>query len=601
MTDARIDRLVAGLTGPQRAAVLADDAPLCLLAGAGSGKTTVLTRRVARRILDGSADPDRVLVATFTRKAAGELRSRLRRLDVPGRVWAGTFHAAAFSQLRRHRADRGLRPLVLLDDPARLVRDAVVGHRGLDVDAVGAIVGEVQWAQSRLVAPDAYEAVARAERRRVPVSHAAVADCYAGYVAAKRARGLVDLGDLLVECARIYEEDDAAAAAIRWRIRHLFVDEFQDLNPAQYRLLHAWRGDRNDLFVVGDPRQAVYAWNGADPALLDRIDTVVPGITVLRLDENHRSTPQVVAAACAVLDQVGAHDTVSVGGGGPNQASGASTSAGPDGPDPVVARFDDDAHEAAALARWLRLAHHPGRPWSHMAVLARTNGRLDQVAQALRRGGIPHRRADAPPGLGLSTGTSPGLAGETVRALRRFPAGAALRSALTDVAEAMGPRAVVPTSLWRLADEYAVEAPEPAVGGFLAWLAATIGALSDEPSDPGGSPSRGGEVVLSTFHRAKGLEWPTVAIVGLEDGLVPIAYATTAAALDEERRLLYVALTRAERELWCSWAASRTVGGRQRDCEPSPYLAAVLGSATHPAADTTSRVADLRKLLAAAR
>ncbi|HYA67364.1 MAG TPA: 3'-5' exonuclease, partial [Acidimicrobiales bacterium] len=284
---------------------------------------------------------------------------------------------------------------------------------------------------------------------------------------------------------------------------------------------------------------------------------------------------------------------------GPDSPTGAAEITGPDGPDPIVVRFDDDEREAEALARWLRLAHHPGRPWSHMAVLARTNGRLDHVAAALRRAAIPHRRASAPTGPGTGPGT--GLAGEAVRALRRFPTGAALRPALTDVAETLGAAGSVPASVWRLADEYAVEEPEPAVGGFLAWLAATVGPVSDEPPEAGATPSPAGEVVLSTFHRAKGLEWPAVAIVGLEDGLVPIAYATTPGALDEERRLLYVAITRAERDLWCSWAASRTVSGHQRGRDPSPYLAALLDSASKPADGVRGRLAELRTRLATTR
>jgi DNA helicase II / ATP-dependent DNA helicase PcrA len=586
VSDARSDALLAGLTPRQRDAVELDDAPLCVLAGAGSGKTTVLTRRVARRVLDGSADAEHVLVATFTRKAAGELRARMRRLDVPGRIWAGTFHAAAFAQLRRHRADRGLRPLSLLDDPARLVRHALVGRGVLARDAVAAVVGEVQWAQSRLVGPDDYVSAARAQHRRVPLPLGDIAECFSHYVEAKRTRSLVDLGDLLVDCARLVEEDAAAAAALRWRVRHLFVDEFQDVNPAQYRLLRGWLGDRDDLFVVGDPRQAVYGWNGADPTLLDRIGDVLPGTTVLSLDENHRSTPQVVAAARTVLGA----DTGARPGTGP-RASGAN----PDGPEPVVAGFDDEEAEARALSRWLRLAQHPGRTWSHMAVLARTNRRLDAVADALAAIGIPHHRAAGPAPAGAHAGT-------VIRALRRLPAGAALRPALTDATEATGPDTDVPAVLRCLADEYAVEEPEPAVGGFLTWLAATVGTRWDEPEDQATGHAVAGSVTLSTFHRAKGLEWPMVALIGLEAGLVPIAYATSPAALEEERRLLYVAMTRAERELWCSWAASRALGGQRRPCDPSPYLAA-LGSARTAAMaadDVSARLARLRATLAAA-
>ncbi|HUO49181.1 MAG TPA: ATP-dependent helicase, partial [Acidimicrobiales bacterium] len=339
-----------------------------------------------------------------------------------------------------------------------------------------------------------------------------------------------------------------------------------------------------DLFVVGDPRQAVYAWNGADPTLLDRIETILPGTTVVRLDDNHRSTPQVLQAARGVL---GDHDATGT----------TATPETPDGPAPLVGVYDDEEAEAAAAVRWLRLAHGPGRAWSHMAVLARTARRLDAVAAALERAGIPHRRAGAPAVAG-----SP----DVLRALRRVGPGAPLRSALTDAAEAAGGR-TLPSALGRLADEYALEDPEPTAGAFLSWLAATVGTVEDDPPADGGDgegdawPRRGGEVVLSTFHRAKGLEWPVVAIVGLEDGTCPIAYASGAEAIAEERRLLYVAVTRAEVELWCSWAARRTIGGTERECTRSPFLDAVatMQPAVPTRAEVSARVAELRSRLSA--
>jgi DNA helicase-2/ATP-dependent DNA helicase PcrA len=584
--DATFGSLAAGLTEAQRQAVLSDAAPLCVLAGAGSGKTTVLTRRVARRVLDGSASAERTMVVTFTRKAADELRARLGRLEVPGRVWAGTFHAAAFAQLRMHHADRRLPAPVLLDDPGRLLRDGEVTGRELDAAQIAGVVGELQWAQSRLVDPGRYEEAASSARRRTPLAYAEIASCYRRYVDAKRARGLLDLGDLLTEAARILEDDAAAAEALRWRVRHLFVDEFQDVNPAQFRLLRAWLGARSDLFVVGDPRQAVYAWNGADPTLLERIEVLLPGTTVLPLDDNHRSTPQVLGTARAVLP-------------------GATTVAAadmPDGPAPALGAFDDEVAEAAAAVRWLRLAHGPGRAWSHMAVLARTARRLDEVAAALARAAVPHRRLGAP-----APASSPGSA-EVLRSLRRARGSVPLRAALTDATEAVG-AGTIPSALARMADEYALEDPEPTVGAFVSWIAATVGTVEDDPRPDGPDEGdgadafqRGGHVVLSTFHRAKGLEWPVVAIVGLEDGTCPIAYASGTDALEEERRLLYVAVTRAEEELWCSWATRRTVGGIERTCSRSSFLDDV-GTAppSRPSStEVTARVAELRSRLAAA-
>jgi DNA helicase-2/ATP-dependent DNA helicase PcrA len=365
----------------------------------------------------------------------------------------------------------------------------------------------------------------------------------------------------------------------------VFVDEFQDVNPAQWRLLQAWLGDRRDLFVVGDPRQAIYGWNGADPTLLDRLPDLLDGTVVLRLDDNHRSTPQVVEAASAVLD-----------------AEPANASR-PDGPFPVVDGFDDDDAEATALARWLRHAHRPGRPWSHLAVLARTNTRLDPVARALDRAGIPHRRSGG--------ANEAAHARRALAELRRAPKTRHLRSALAELvltrqaqAADSAPMAVstqeadggLPRALAQLADEHALEFPDATVGEFLDWVvAAGEGAMELDAVDG---------VELSTFHRAKGLQWPAVAVVGLEGGMVPIAYATTPEALAEEHRLLYVALTRAEDELWCSWARTRRAGDRTWRCDPSPLLDAVRtasrdGGLAPDARQLSRRIATLRTMLPA--
>ncbi len=306
------------------------------------------------------------------------------------------------------------------------------------------------------------------------------------------------------------------------------------------------------------PDKPSTAWNGADPTLLDRLPELLPGTAVLRLDDNHRSTPQVVGAARAVL------------GADPGQASR------PDGPSPVVEGFDDDDHEATAVARWLRHAHRPGRPWSHLAVLARTNSRLDPITVALSRAGIPYRMA------GGAKATAEARA--ALAELRRVPKARHLRSALAELVMARqtqggdsthapggdgewAPRGGLPAPLAHLADEHALEFPDATVGEFLEWVVASGDGVMELDT--------GDRVELSTFHGAKGLEWPAVAVVGLESGMVPIAYATTPDAVAEERRLLYVALTRAEDELWCSWARTRRAAGRTWRCEASPLVAAL--------------------------
>ena len=283
-------------------------APLCILASAGAGKTRVLTRRIAYRAPTGDAEPRHTLALTFTRKAAGELQQRLRQLGLREQVCAGTFHALAAAQLHRWWADRGQRPPALL---------------GPQVPAAGAAGGEPAGAgrrsRRRPGRPHRVGQGAAASPRSVRVRRpgggsgpaplvsapGAVASLYARYEDEKVRRGLVDFDDLLAGCADAIDTDPVFAAAQRWRWRHLFVDEFQDLNPLQHRLLLAWLGTSTDLCVVGDPHQAVYGWNGADPDLLSQVATRWPSTEVVYLDDNHRCTPQIVAAGAAVLGPAG--------------------------------------------------------------------------------------------------------------------------------------------------------------------------------------------------------------------------------------------------------------------------------------------------------
>jgi DNA helicase-2/ATP-dependent DNA helicase PcrA len=556
--DSALEKVLIGLTSSQHAAVTSTATPLCVIAGAGSGKTRVLTRRVARRILDGSAEAERTLVLTFTRKAADELRKRLGRLDVSPAVNAGTFHAVAYAQLRRSWAD----------SPARLVRKLLAERSGKKPEQsfVTSVCNEISWARAKVLAPDDYpEAANRAGRSTVDPE--IVTSVFADYSAAKSRRGLVDLDDLVEHCADALERDEAFASAQRWWYRHFFVDELQDMNPAQWRLLRAWLGDRDDLFVVGDPLQAVYGWNGADRDLLNNIATLVPGTTLLRLDDNHRCSPNVIKVARSVIG----------GQEGPSQIR--STRDDP-GSLPVIREFEDDSVEATALTRWLREQHRPGSGWSSLAVLARTNSRLDPVEAALKLAGIPSVRR--------------GAAGEqhaALKSLRSMRRDTPLRSALADLSTDCA-------DLEWLASEVDVvcsEIPDADVGQYFLWRASV--------TDVDGQDSQHVDAVqLSTFHRAKGLEWPAVAVVGLEAGMVPIAHATRSAALEEERRALYVALTRAEQELWCSWARTRNVDDRTWICEPSPYLAAmssaVRGMQVPDPVPASERISELRCRLA---
>ena len=295
------DALLVGLDDQQRNAVVTDGAPLAVLAGAGAGKTRVLTRRIAWRAATGRVDAPHVLAVTFTRRAAGELRDRLERLAVRPRVTAGTLHALCLAQLRVLAAERRQAFPTLLERKARLLVPLVAARGAEARVAASELAGEIEWAKARLVTPDGYEAAVSRAGRRPPRPAAQVAAVYGRYEREKQRRGLVDFDDLLWRCADTLETDAEFAAAQRWRFRHVFVDEFQDVSPAQLRVVRGWLGDRVDLCVVGDADQAIYGFGGADPSFLRGFATHFPGGQVVRLGRNYRSTPEVVAAAEAVL------------------------------------------------------------------------------------------------------------------------------------------------------------------------------------------------------------------------------------------------------------------------------------------------------------
>ncbi len=594
---------------------------MSILAGAGSGKTRVLTRRIAYRMVNGSADPGHILALTFTRRAAGELGDRLRALGVRERLTAGTFHAVAYAQLRQYWADRGQAAPHLLDRKTRLLARLVAGRPEVAGAPLAELAAEIEWASARLITPERYPAESEAAGRCPPVGCDAMASLMARYETEKLRRRVADFDDLLSRCASALEHDPAFAAVQRWRWRHLFVDEFQDVNPLQYRLLTAWLGHQPDVCVVGDPNQAVYGWNGADPSLLTRLPDRWPGTEVIRLDDNHRCTPQVVAAAAAVL----------------GDSRGPARSSRPDGAPSVVRAYPDDEAEAHGVVAELRQRQGTGLPWSQMAILVRTNAQVALLEMACRAAQVPYHLAGARPllddpdiqaivaDLGRRRGDPFSLVAADVSRLAGghddAPAGvdpdddestARMRGAgddrgglRTGVARATPTRssaeqAMAARTVAGLAADFQRMESRPTVDGFLSWLGP---ATSRDRMDEGPAG-----VTISTFHRAKGLEWSAVWVTGLEEGLVPIVHAHTEDAAMEERRLLYVALTRAGDELHCSWAGVRRFGDRPVPRNPSPWLAALTGVATgYQAPQVTpdglwrNRLADQRDRLAGCR
>lgn len=549
-------RILAGCDEEQRAAITSGAAPLLVIAGAGAGKTRILTRRIAWRISTGDASASHVLALTFTRKAASELRQRLGELGLSEGVTAGTFHAVALAQLRERALDDGREPPRVLDSKVRLLGKVIPSKPG-NSDAgkitrremLSCVAGEIEWAKARRISPQQYALEARRAERRVPVEATRVADWYADYETSKERAGVLDFDDLLERVAQSILDNSGFAAVQRWRFRHLFVDELQDANPAQLRLLDAWLGERDDLFAVGDARQAIYGWNGADPSAVNEFPSRYPGATVLELSTNYRSTPQVVSVASSVLRE-----------GRLFQIAAQS-----DGPTPTVTAYETDEEEATGVASAIGRRYEPALSWRRFAVLARTNAQLETFERAFDDAGIPYR-GSAP----KSWEHGPGII-EAMETLDPKGDPDAFFRWLTDLRDESNGQGVAPSrrsAVAGLATDYAALDARPTAAGFLRFL--------DEATKDGTFDVVDDGVDLLTFHRAKGLEWPVVFVTGAEVGFLPIAHASSRPAVEEERRLFYVALSRATSELHCSWARRRSFGGRSQSREPSPFLDAVL-------------------------
>lgn len=515
------EALLVDLDPDQRRAVTTESTLVAVIAGAGSGKTRVLTRRAAHRIATGTADESHTLVLTFTRQAAGELRRRLPRLGGGGRIVAGTFHSVCLNVLQQRWRDRDQRPPTLTNDRRKIVAAVVPGG---DAELVA---DEIEWASARGIGPGHYEAAVKRGERRPAVDPAVVAEAFGRYRDEKRRRGVIDLDDLLSLTIDGFVNDPDFADAMHWRFRHVLVDEAQDLNPLQHRLVDLLRQNNDDLFLVGDPAQAIYGFNGADPGLLVNVETRFPGVEVVRLPTNHRCTPQVVAAGVHVL------------GGTSELRSGRDH-----GPRVEVVAHDDEHAEAAWVARLVGTIDPTLVRGNEVGVLARTNAQLPSLARALETAGVPVR------------GDAHGGASPIRMALAeayRCPDAHDLRRWAHDLIEAMP--GAPEEEVARLALDYLREQPTGAGHGFRAWI---------DDNDPFGRRTAG--VELLTFHAAKGREWHTVVLTGCETSLVPHRSAVTVATKAEEVRLLYVAVTRASDQLYVSWARRR--GGYQRKLTP---------------------------------
>src|SRR5437763_7619007 len=515
-----------GLNPGQRRAAEAVRGPVCILAGAGTGKTTTITRRIAQQVAAGAFDPSQIMAVTFTDKAGGELRVRLAALGVT-RVRAGTFHSAALRQLR-HFAPGELGRI--LPSKALLLRQ--IGNRlraPYKFRPAGDLASEIEWAKNRRIGPEQY--LAAAEQREPPIPADLMARVYADYERRKEADGVLDFEDLLERAVRLFENDDRAADTFRAQYRAFTVDEYQDVNLLQQTLLDLWLGDRDDLCVVGDDYQSIYAFTGAGPEHLLAVPQRFPQALVVRLEENYRSTPQVLALANRLVPRLGGAEKVL-------RATRA------DGPEPVLRPYASPLDEAAAIVDAIQSVEVP---LEEVAILCRTNARLTDFEEALHEAGLAFQGSsllDRDAARRLVRRLEHSGAAEASEAVRA----AALDAGwLEQLPEKLGERELVrQTDLARLVSLAAAFDGDGAA--FVAELRRRF--------DPGGEGARG--VHLLTLHRAKGLEFDTVFLPRLEENELPSRQARTRDEIDEERRLLYVGMTRAKRGLWLTWSGKRS-------------------------------------------
>ncbi|MGH3025523.1 MAG: ATP-dependent helicase, partial [Gaiellaceae bacterium] len=569
--------VLAGLDPEQREAAEAVRGPVCILAGAGTGKTRAITHRIAFAVLSGAVAPQHVLAVTFTTRAAGELRGRLRRLGA-GSVQARTFHAAALRQLQYFwpRTVGGELPALLKSKVPLLAEVASRLRLGLSSSDLRDIASEIEWMKALQRPPDDYATSVELAHRIPPRPAADVTAMYAGYEDLKVRKNLFDFEDLLLHATALVETEPDVAAQVRDQYRYFVVDEYQDVNPAQQRLLDAWLGGGDDLCVVGDPEQTIYSFAGASPSYLTSFPAKYPAATVVRLVRDYRSTPQVVALANRL-------------------SGGALVAQRPAGPVPVVASYDDEVAEASAVAAKIAKQIADGLAASEIAVLFRINAQSETYEQALAEAGVPYvvrggerffERPEVREAMFLLRGAARAehdAGTELVEIVRAVLASAGFGPAAPSAAGAARDRWESLAALLRLADERSGLGDAAGAG-----LIDFVTDLEERASMQHAPVVEG--VTLASLHAAKGLEWQSVFIVGLSDGTLPIVYAETPAQVDEERRLLYVGITRAREFLSLSWAAARSPGSRASR-GPSRFLEAIRGEVAGSATVRASRVA----------
>ncbi|MFF1302589.1 ATP-dependent DNA helicase UvrD2, partial [Streptomyces sp. NPDC058307] len=519
----------------------------------------------------GILQPSSVLAVTFTNRAAGEMRGRLRQLGAAG-VQARTFHSAALRQLQYFwpKAVGGSMPR-LVDRKVQLVADAAAACRiRLDRGELRDVTGEIEWSKVTQTVPSDYALAAAKAGRETPRAAAEIAQLYAAYEDIKRDRAVIDFEDVLLLTVAILQDRSDIAEQVRAQYQHFVVDEYQDVSPLQQRLLDLWLGRRDTLCVVGDASQTIYSFTGATPDHLLDFRTRHPGATVVKLVRDYRSTPQVVHLANGLLAQAR--------GRAADHRLELISQRRP-GPEPVYTEYTDEPTEAEGAARRIRELMEAGVRASEIAVLFRTNSQSETYEQALADAGVPYqlrgaeRFFDRPEvrraivslrGAARFGGNDSQLddAVDLPSQVRAVLSGEGWTNQPPAGSGAVRERWESLAALVNLAQDFAAARPGATLNDLVAEL--------DERAGAQHAPTVEG-VTLASLHSAKGLEWDAVFLVGVAEGMMPISYAKTDEQIEEERRLLYVGVTRARERLHVSWSLSRSPGGRPNR-RPSRFL-----------------------------
>jgi DNA helicase-2/ATP-dependent DNA helicase PcrA len=507
------------LNSEQQRAVDAVTGPVCILAGAGSGKTTTITHRVANQVESRAFRADEILAVTFTDKAAGEMRGRLEELGVPG-VRCSTFHSAALGQLRFFASEPPGRILASKALPLRYIANSL--PRPYRFRPAADLATEIEWAKNRRITPQEY--LSSLGEHRPPIPEDLMLRVYTTYERRKADDGWIDFEDLIELTIRLFDSDSGALEQVRDRYCAFTVDEYQDVNTLQQTLLDRWLGERDELCAVGDDYQSIYAFTGASPDYLLAMPQRFPHATVVRLEENYRSTPEILGFANRLVPKLGGAEKV-------------LRATRPAGPEPVTRSFDGAHLEAVFVVECIRELHDEGMPYEEIAILFRTNARSADYEEALSEAEIPSQGA----ALMAREGAK-----QLLKAMRGRPLPDVRRVArdqgmLDPIPDRLGEREVTrQNDLARLVK--LAEAFDGTVDEFAAYLQERFGTQA------------GRGVHLLTYHRAKGLEFEAVFLPRLEEKELPSKLSKTPAGLAEERRLLYVGLTRAKRHLSVTWS-----------------------------------------------